>query len=193
MCVAAFALCAPAWAQIHKCVDARGKVSYQEQPCPGTVQRAAPPAPAVAPGAAPAAAAPGEIAPPMPDQAAKDCAERWSSAKSTPLHAGDFLRICARFGFVPPDSAQQQGINDAVAGRILARFKSDYDRRMAWEAAARADARARETSEPRHECGRVYVEIAKMRSLLARVPGEQQEAARREIENAEREARRNCP
>ena len=34
-CIAAFFACSPAWAQINKCVDARGKVSYQEQPCPG--------------------------------------------------------------------------------------------------------------------------------------------------------------
>jgi hypothetical protein len=186
ICAAAFVLWAPAWAQVHKCVDAHGKVSYQEQPCPGTVQRAAPPEPAVVPSAEP----------PMPDQAAKDCAERWPGIKSTSAspQVADFLRACARFGFVPPDSAQQQGINDALAGRLLVAFKSTYERRVAWEAERRATpAQPPVAHEGRRECGQVYVEIAKMRALLAQVPGEAQEAARREIENAEREARRNCP
>jgi hypothetical protein len=198
MCAAALVLWAPAWAQVHKCVDARGKVSYQEQPCPGTVQRVAPAEAAVAPSAAPppAAAAASDVAPPMPDQAAKDCAERWPGLKAAAasMQIADFLRACSRFGFVPPDSAQQQGLNDALAGRILAGFKSDHERRAAWEAKQRANAApppvARET---RAECGQVFVEIAKLRSLLAQVPGDQQEAARREIENAEREARRKCP
>jgi Domain of unknown function (DUF4124) len=57
-CAAAFFACAPAWAQINKCVDARGKVSYQEQPCPGSAA-----ARVIAAPAAP---------PPMPEQPAKD-------------------------------------------------------------------------------------------------------------------------
>ena len=183
---------------MHKCVDARGKVSYQEQPCPGTVQRVAPPEAAVVPGEAPtpAAAAASEVAPPMPDQAAKECAERWPGIKSTAasMQVTDFLRGCARFGFVPPDSAQQQGMNDALAGRLLTGFKSAHERRAAWEAEQRAvSPQPPVAREKGRECGQVFVEIAKLRALLAQVPGEQQEAARREIEAAEREARRNCP
>jgi Domain of unknown function (DUF4124) len=43
LCALALFVCAPASAQINKCVDARGKVSYQEQPCPGAkIERIAP-------------------------------------------------------------------------------------------------------------------------------------------------------
>jgi hypothetical protein len=191
----AFVLWAPAWAQVHKCVDARGKVRYQDDPCPGTVQRALPPEPAVVPSSVPAAAAPaaGEIAPPVPDQASKDCAERWPGVKAAPdAMRADFLRNCSRFGFVPPDSAQQLGINDALAGRLLGAFKSNQERRMAWEAEQQRAKPATQTAS-RPECGQVFVDIAKMRALLAQVPGDQQEAARLEIDKAEREARRNCP
>jgi hypothetical protein len=34
LCVLAFCVCAPALAQINKCVDAGGKVSYVDGPCP---------------------------------------------------------------------------------------------------------------------------------------------------------------
>ena len=49
---AAFFACAPAWGQINKCVDARGKVSYQEQPCPGSKPVRVFAAPAAEPGSA---------------------------------------------------------------------------------------------------------------------------------------------
>ena len=35
LCALGIGMCAPALAQINKCVDERGRVSYQEQPCPG--------------------------------------------------------------------------------------------------------------------------------------------------------------
>jgi hypothetical protein len=187
MFAVACVLWAPAWAQVHKCVDARGKVRYQDDPCPGTVQRALPPEPTVVPSST------SEIAPPVPDPASKDCAERWPGVKAAPdAMRADFLRNCSRFGFVPPDSAQQLGINDALAGRLLGAFKSNQERRMAWEAEQQRAKPATQTAS-RPECGQVFVDIAKMRALLAQVPGDQQEAARLEIDKAEREARRNCP
>jgi hypothetical protein len=52
-CAAVFFVCLPASAQINKCVDARGRVSYQEQPCPGAkIERFSATAPAAAPAAA---------------------------------------------------------------------------------------------------------------------------------------------
>lgn len=154
--------------QMNKCVDAGGKVTYQQQACPGAQPAAAPaptarPAPAGKQAAAAATAAPGG-APPMPNHAAKECAENWNSfktwnaqwnkeiAKTTEPgrrfemknRAADqmvnFLRPCKRAGFIVAEKPEQWRQNDELATKISADYKSAYERRMAWETEQREKA-----------------------------------------------------
>jgi hypothetical protein len=87
-CVAAFFACSPAWAQINKCVDARGKVSYQEQPCPGAKIERIVPAARSQPAAPPQpAATPQPVATPQPaakeSDARANCAQTFAEIQRT--------------------------------------------------------------------------------------------------------------
>jgi hypothetical protein len=166
------AIVLPAYAQVNKCTDANGRISYQANPCPGSstgsTLRNAPskagapqqPAPSVAPAPASALAQP-----PLPDHAAKDCAERSDSlvrnlergreyANKVSPQGGradmtkrlvdepkaEFVRSCSRFGFAAPDSADLVEKNRALSQRIQQQFKLAYDKRLQWETKQRADA-----------------------------------------------------
>lgn len=160
-------------AQMNKCVDGAGRTTYSDKPCPGG-KSAAPmssPAPAPAKPAPRATAVPqptGEIVsapqghPPLPNVAAKECAERWpftwahirpdraraetariqsDRQRAKELEAqttADFLRPCARHGFVSPADDRLVQQNDQLAERIKKKFAADYERRVVWDAEQQA-------------------------------------------------------
>ena len=81
----AFLAAASAHAQVHKCVDAAGKIIYSQDPCPantksGTISRNVISAPATAPEAAPA------------DKAAKGDAAKKAGPKTTAEREQDFRK-----------------------------------------------------------------------------------------------------
>jgi len=164
------ALVLPAHAQVNKCTDANGRISYQANPCPsgssGSALRNAPSNAGASqpqqPAPAPASAS---AQPPLPDHAAKDCAERSDSlvqrlemgrgyANKVSPQGGradmmkrlvdepkaEFLRSCSRFGFAAPDSADLVEKNRALSQRIQEQFKVAYDKRLDWETKQRAGA-----------------------------------------------------
>ena len=157
-----------AHAQMYKCVGENGRPSFQDSPCPGTnpdsgtyTVRPSSSAPATTAASA-AAASSDQGPPPLPNQAAKDCSERWRSllntiemtqshqTKMTPQGAreveervegprkADFLRSCARFGFVVPDTPEKIEKNKALSARVEQTYKAAYEKRLAWETSQRS-------------------------------------------------------
>ena len=142
----------------YKCVGDKGRVTYQQDPCPGgkAVMRGS------NRGAAPAGSLPasGEPkAPPMPDEAAKICADSWHSVKTRSERfradaarmasraSGDhlrqiaadetaqFLSSCSRFGFAAPDDAGSNARNDTLRAKIERDYGAAYERRTDYEVA----------------------------------------------------------
>jgi hypothetical protein len=145
-------------AQMHKCTDAQGKVSYGDKPCAGAGA-----APAARPAPSPQTPAPAKTSakPKGPDEAANYCAEQWvgvrmqvRSARSDAEGArseSDRLRYlnrekdasrmfrqgCGGFGFVPTDSPDGVAANDRTARKIANDYRVAYDRRLEDETRAR--------------------------------------------------------
>lgn len=100
--------------------------------------------------------------PPSPNIAAKECAERWAvtwphikpereyvekariesdrqrAREREAQVIADFLRPCARHGFVSPVDDRLKQQNDQVAERVKKKYAADYERRVAWEADQKA-------------------------------------------------------
>jgi hypothetical protein len=99
LCALAICACAPAWAQINKCVDARGRVSYQEQPCPGArIERVSPSPQAAEPAATPQQPQ-GEAAGEREQRRRRECAqgfeqlsESWAQLEQWPASSRETLR-----------------------------------------------------------------------------------------------------
>jgi hypothetical protein len=129
--LAALLLALPAaHAQMNKCADAKGKVTYQQDPCPGQVRTAPVPPPA-----APSAAT---LQQTWTDIGELDrCADEWegtarmmkamresssgrgtASPKYVEMMMERFLPICGKYGFEAPKDAAAEQRNNAVAADL---------------------------------------------------------------------------
>jgi len=218
--IAALALTAPAYAQ-NKCVDEKGKVTYQQDPCPGQVRAPAPAAPT------------GKNASMQLRIESHDmemCAGTWDNiagrlefsrnqiarAREQGRNPGreemlatqdrqnmmaQFLPGCAKYGFQDARDPQAEQRNSAVAKELMRKIEANgaeieaIGQRdiAAREAASRARQASERERETRRECDMARKQIGDARAQISRYSGRDRVEGERQIAKAEQDLAKTCP
>jgi hypothetical protein len=197
-----------AYAQ-NKCVGENGRVTYQQDPCPGA-QRSTKPrpyGPVTAPQtpAAPSASASNELRAQVAEL--ERCAGGWegmarsieSRRQPGQEEMARFLPVCGAYGFKDPkDSAAIVGNNliaqglrrrqESLRAEIDALDRKEEERRQAPARAAREAWEARQ----RENCAQGQKHVDDGRAQLPKLPAEKRADAERRIAAAQAEVDREC-
>ena len=205
----------------NKCVDAKGKVTYQQDPCPGSVRAPvqAPAAP-VKPAAAPASQSRTQAAA-LAEQGR--CVSDWETIaaalqRSREEIAGQrgrgedtsreeqvsrqymetsvprFLSACGKFGFDEPRDEQMIQINAAAARGLQRRID---EARGAIDAAATREAKEAAAAEPKQRasiesCPKAARELSQKRAALAQLSPERRADEEGAVGDFDRAYRKQC-